>query len=514
VVRCKGNSGEIRIVRWLFALLLFFVPITAKAEWTEIKTDHFLIYADKSDKDLRRFAEQLEAVHFLMLRANGLKEDRLPVRVKVYAYGSADKVGKLASQPNAVGFYRPGPSGAIAVIPANAGSSGLTSLEVLFHEYAHHFMLQYFPAAYPAWYVEGWAELIATSSFERKGAITFGKANSDRAGELEFGYWTHAGELVSKPRGELPKVSQEAFYGQSWLLAHYLTLSPERSQQLRMYLNGINRGFSQQQAASFFGDLDAFNKDVRGYLSRRNFEYKAVPLPEGLLANYSSRKLSAAEIDLMEEQIEFRRPMEEAQAKTFLEKLRTKVARHGSDPTALLLLGEAELDMKNHDAARAVADRLLAIAPDDSHALTLKAQIELHFAKDAEDAGAAITPIRDWIAKAKAVDPQNPLPHIALYESYAVEGERPSAEAIEGLREAVRLVPQSDGARFQLATALFNRDGPSAIPEATKLLRPIAFDPHGGDNAEQAIKLIAAMMGETLDDNANPADTSEEGEKE
>jgi hypothetical protein len=484
--------------------------MSAKAEWTEIKTDHFLIYADKSDKDLRRFAEQLEAVHFLMLRANGLREDRLPVRVKVYAYGGVDKVGKLANVTNAAGFYRPGPSSAIAVIPANSGSSGLTSLEVLFHEYAHHFMLQYFPAAYPAWYVEGWAELIATSSFERKGAITFGKANSDRAAELEFGYWTHAGELVSKPRSELPKISKEAFYGQSWLLAHYLTLSPERSQQLRMYLNGINRGFSQQQAASFFGDLDAFNRDVRAYLSRRNFEYKAVPLPEGLLTNYASRKLSVAEIDLIEEQIEFRRPMAEADAKTFLEKLRTKVARHGNDPAALLLLGEAELDLKNFDAARVVADRLLAVTPDNSQALTLKAQVELHFARSAEDPVAALAPIRDWIAKAKAADPQNPLPYIALYESYAAEGERPSAEAIDGLREAVRLVPQSDGARFQLATALFNQSGASAIPEATKLLRPVAFDPHGGENAEQAIKLIAAMMGGPLNADAETAEPEEE----
>jgi tetratricopeptide (TPR) repeat protein len=482
-------------MRRFLALFILFLAMPAQAEWKEIKTDHFLIYADKSDKDLSRFAEQLEAVHFLMLRANGLKEDRLPVRVKVYAYGSVDKVGKLASNANAAGFYRPGPSGAIAVIPQSAGGSGLSSLEVLFHEYAHHFMLQYFPAAYPAWYVEGWAELIATSSFERKGAITFGKANSDRAGELEFGYWTHAGELVAKPRDELPKASKEAFYGQSWLLAHYLTLSPERSQQLRMYLNGINRGFSQQQAAAFFGDPDAFNKDVRAYLSRRNFEYKAVPLPEGLLTNYQSRTLSPAEIDLMEEQIDFRRPMEPADAKIFLDKLRAKVARHGNDPAALHLLGEAELDLKNFDAARKVADQMLAIVPEHPNALTLKAQVELHFAKTADDPEVAIAAVREWISKAKVADPQNPLPHIALYESYAVNGEQPSDDAIEGLREAVRLVPQHDGARFQLATALFNRDGPAAVPEAVKLLRPVAFDPHGGETAEGAIKLIAAMVG-------------------
>lgn len=481
-------------MRWVFATLLLFSPISAKAEWSEIKTDHFLIYADKSDKDLRRFAEQLESVHYLMLRANGLKEDFLPVRVKVYAFGSVDKVGALASNPNAVGFYRSAPSGAIAVIPQNAGNSGQTSLEVLFHEYAHHFMLQYFPAAYPSWYIEGWAELIATSSFERKGAITFGKANSDRAAELEYGYWTHAGELVSKPRSELPKAANEAFYGQSWLIAHYLTLSPERAQQFRVYLNSINRGATQQQAASVFGDLDAFNKDVRAYLSRRNFEYKAVPLPEGLLSNFSSRKLTPGEIDLMEEQIDFQRTMPPEEAAKFLDKLRQKAARHQNDVAALLLLGEAELGLENFESARPVAERLLTIAPGNSQALTLKAQIELHFAKDADNPAEAVGPIREWIAKAKIADPQNPLVHIALFESFAVDGEQPTDEAIDGLRDVVRLVPQHGGARFLLATALVNRDGKSALIEAIQLLRPIAFDPHNGKDAEAAQKLIGELM--------------------
>jgi tetratricopeptide (TPR) repeat protein len=485
-------------MRWFLAAFLLFIPNLAHAEWTEVKTDHFLIYADKSEKDLNRFAEQLEAVHFLMLRANGLKEDRLPVRVKVYAYGEIDKIGKLAGNPNAAGFYRPGASGSIAVIPKGTTGGGLTSLEVLFHEYAHHFMLQYFPAAYPAWYIEGWAELIATSSFERKGAITFGKANSDRAGELEYGYWTHAGDLISKPRSELPKASNEAFYGQSWLLTHYLTLSPERAQQFRAYLNAINRGMSQQQAAAVFGDMDAFNKDVRAYLSRRNFEYKAVPLPEGLLTNYVTRKLSPSEIDLMEEQIDFRRAMKPDEAKLFLDKLRTKVGKYGNDPSALLLLGEAELDLENFDAARAVADRLLAAAPDNSQVLSLKAQVELHFAKDADDPAKALGPIREWIAKSKAADPQNPLPLIANFESFAVEGEQPDDIAIGDLREAVRLVPQNDGTRFTLATALVNRDGVSALPEAIRLLRPVAFDPHGGEGAKAAGKMIAVLMKASL----------------
>lgn len=481
-------------MRYLLAFLLAAVPTAAFAEWKEAKTDHFLIYANKSDAELTRFAERLEAVHYLMLRAIGLQDDKSPVRVKVYLYGTPSTVQRLANQQNAVGFYRPGAGGSIAVVPADSKGSGLEPTEVLYHEYGHHFMLQYTPVAYPAWYVEGWAELFATSSFERKGAITFGKANSDRAAELDYGVWTHAGDIVSKQRSQLPKTSGEAFYGQAWLLTHYLTLSPARAPQLKAYLNAINRGVSQAEAAKIFGDLDQFNRDVRAYLSRRSFEYKALPLPETLVANIGLRSLGASEIELMEEQIDFRRPMPEEEAKAFLAKLRTKVARFGEDPYALLLLGEAELDSENYNGARVIADRLVKAAPDNSRALWLKAKVEMKSAEDADDQKAAIVLAREWIGKANAADPSDPLPFVAMFDSYVVEGKRPDKAAIEGLREAQRLVPQDDSVRFKLAAALASRNDPVALIDAVRILRPIAFDPHGGEGATAAQEMINKLL--------------------
>lgn len=487
-------------MRILLAIVLAFCPVAAFAEWKEAKTNHFLIYGNKSDSELTRFAERLEAVHYLMLRAIGLQDDKSPVRVKIYIYGTPALVERLSTQKNAVGFYRPGPGGSIAVIPSDSKGIGLDPTEVLYHEYGHHFMLQYTPIAYPAWYVEGWAELFATSSFERKGAITFGKANSDRAGELDYGTWTHVGDIVSKPRSELPKTSREAFYGQSWLLAHYLTLSSARSQQLKAYLLDINRGKSQAEAAKAFGDLDQFNRDVRAYLSRRSFEYKALPLPETLVSNIALRTLSPSEVALMEEQIEFRRRMPEEEAKAFLAKLRTKAGRFGEDPAALLLLGEAELDMENYESTRAIADRLVKVAPDNARALWLKGKVELKLAEDADDVSVAVKGAREWLVKANAADPSDPLPFVAMFDSYAVEGKRPGKSAVDGLAEAQRLVPQDDSVRFKLAGALANRNDPVALVEAIRLLRPMAFDPHGGKGAEAAQDMIDMLSG-----NASPA---------
>jgi Flp pilus assembly protein TadD len=482
----------------LVTFLAFGMAVPTHAEWKEAVTDHFIVYADKPDAELQKFSERLEAVHYLMARANGLQSEKAPVRVKIYVYGDAAKLAKLVRVPNAAGFYRPNPEGAMAVTPARTAGLNLNPIEVLQHEYAHHFMLQYFPAAYPAWYVEGYAELMNTASFERKGAITFGKANSSRANELNQSVWVDAGDIVSKLRKDLPSGSKDNFYGQSWLLAHYLTLSPERSQQLRAYLNAINRGASQADAAKAFGDLGKFNTDVKRYLTNASFEYKALPLPETLAANIAMRKLSASEIELMEDAIELSRQKSKEDAESFAAQLRGKVSKFGPDRYASQLLGEAELAAGNFDAAIAIADRILALQAGDSKALWLKAAATLEKAKGSDDPEDAALKARDWALEANKNDPDAPRPLVAFFDSYLVAREQPSIDALESMREAVRRVPQDKSLRFKLAATLAMTGNRDHKIEAIRALRPVAFDPHGGAAAEGAGKMIESLMGAIL----------------
>ena len=59
---------------------------------------------------------------------------------------------------------------------------------VLHHEYAHHFMLQYFPAIYPGWYTEGFAELIGSSKMMDDGRIGYGMPALHRGNDINA-YW-------------------------------------------------------------------------------------------------------------------------------------------------------------------------------------------------------------------------------------------------------------------------------------------------------------------------------------
>ena len=57
---------------------------------------------------------------------------------------------------------------------------------VLLHEYTHHFMYQYFPAAYPTWYSEGFAEFMASPVFNDDGSIGIGAPPEYRGSARRF----------------------------------------------------------------------------------------------------------------------------------------------------------------------------------------------------------------------------------------------------------------------------------------------------------------------------------------
>ena len=86
-----------------------------------------------------------------------------PRKLEVYLVDRQRDLRRVApwNASTVVGFYKAGATATFAV--AYDGSAGMDADEVLFHEYAHAFMLENFPAAYPAWFVEGWAEYFMTT---------------------------------------------------------------------------------------------------------------------------------------------------------------------------------------------------------------------------------------------------------------------------------------------------------------------------------------------------------------
>ena len=480
-----------RFILALAALLTLSAPL--HAAWQRAESRHFVIYSEGSEKDLRRYAERLEAVHWLMKAATASDDNKPIVKVRVYLVADVMQVQRLIGHPNSdiAGFYRPGTAGAIAVVPRYTGDGEFTGQLVLFHEYAHHFMLQYNPVAFPAWYVEGFAEIVSTASFERKGAISFGKPASHRQLEIQQLDWIPLSKLIDGSYRELPFEKRAGFYGQSWLLSHYLTFSDTRKGQLRGFISAMNRGVAMADAAKVFGDLTQLQRDLRSYAAGGSFPYRAPALPADLDTGAVITAVSPGEAALIDERIEIDRrtragkdEKDKTARAAWIAALGAKVARLGNDPDALQLLADAQCAADEWAACATTADRLLAVAPTRPGAMLRKGEAMMRGNKP------DFAKARDWITKANRAAPDAPEPLIAYYESYTRDGRAVPAIALDGLIKAQSTVPQDSGTRLTLANALI---AAKRTDDARFILRPLAYAPHRGEDQAAAAAMLEGL---------------------
>jgi hypothetical protein len=169
------------MLRALIFALALLAPAVAQAAWREASTPHFLIYSEENAATLQAFATRLEKFDKAMRMMRGM--DDPPVgpanRLTIYVVPSVASVQRVMGRDgrNLAGVYIPRATGSIAIVPRKTGGTGAYALNaetVLLHEYAHHFMFANAFVAYPAWFVEGFAEFNSTTKFEKDGSLGFG----------------------------------------------------------------------------------------------------------------------------------------------------------------------------------------------------------------------------------------------------------------------------------------------------------------------------------------------------
>lgn len=483
------------MLRGVIGLLLFIVGLSspARAEWREVETAHFRILGEASEKELVRYAERLEGVHYLMKIATGMRTDRPVVKVRVYYVDTPSALHKImgvSAGSSIAGVYVPGVEGPIAVVPRDTGGGSIfTSQHVLFHEYAHHFMLQYQAVAYPPWYVEGWAELVSTASFERKGFITFGKAANHRQWEIQDTDWIPLERLMARPaKGKKPPRGNENFYGQSWLLTHYLTLSDKRPGQLRAYLVALNSGKSDAEAFSVFGDMKQLEREFRAYGRAGSFPYKAPPLPPEILTVTATRVLRPGEGAVLEKSLQARFRLDDEERTTLIAEVEALRQRHPEEVEIDLLLASLHEEAEDWKAMAAAAIRARTNAPGNARAATFVALAGL---RKLDDAGVTDTDAyaraRLPLVEALRAAPDDPFVLASYYYSYGIAGEPMDETARAMLIKASDLAPQDQGLRLTAAELLI-RSGDQR--GAMRRLLPVANGPHASSARRRAQDLV------------------------
>lgn len=482
--------------------LVTMLPVSAQAAWQRASSDHFVIYADTTEAQIREFADRLERYHAAMAvvtKAN-VEKPSPSNRVTIYAVDDRD-IGRLhgSRQQSIRGFYVPRAGGSMAIV-GRLGQQNDFSQVILLHEYAHHFMHSSSNFPMPQWLSEGSAEFMAPSRFNRNGSVEIGHGVWYRAHEL-FDFELRrtsstevrdvtATELLESGRRSSGRA--DTFYSKSWLLYHYLTFDQERRGQLANYMNLLAQGKSSREAGeAAFGDLEKLNSDLIRYMRARG-SLLEVPASRLNIGEISIERLNAGAAAIMPVRVQSKSGVNDEIAQQILPEARAVAARYPNDPEVLAALAEAEHDAGNHAEAVAAADAALALDPANTDAHVQKGLALYAIAGDAErdEVPAAYAKALAAFVALNKIENNHPLPLIYNYRIQVAQGDAPSELAVRGLARAAELAPFDLSLRMTLGLRqLANGDREAARAN----LMPVAYNPHGGGMAERAQQTLERM---------------------
>jgi tetratricopeptide (TPR) repeat protein len=479
----------------LAALLYLGSTQAANAEWHEASSDHFVVIADQNEKDVREFTTRLERFHgaLMSIGKGGETKPSPSNRLTIYVVKSGNVVRKLAGDTSGFlqGFYQSRAGGSVAFTSrVEAEGRDISSSEqTLLHEYAHHVMQSSNEWATPRWLSEGYAEFFSTARFDRDGGVGLGLPANHRAAEFRYARNVSIEALLDSDIYQKRKTkAYDEFYGRSWLLYHYLTLSGKRTGQLTSYRTALANGASEIEAAkNAFGDLALLDKELTAYLMQSKMRFLPIAADKLSVGNITVRKMRPAQSAMMPVILESKRGVDAESAKRLLPRAQAVAVQFADDPWVLSALAEAEHDAGNYAAAIAAADKALLKEPELVNAHVQKIYALSRIAENPQAPAAAWKSVRKAVTALNAVETDHPIPLIYYHRSLEASGKDISDIAKFGLERALQLAPYDKSVRWQVVQQQVKDE---AYAMAYRTLLPLANDPHNRGEDNPAIALL------------------------
>ncbi|HEX8655162.1 MAG TPA: DUF1570 domain-containing protein [Allosphingosinicella sp.] len=476
-----------RIFRLLAALwLLLAAAAPAAAEWRRAESPNFIAFSQEDGARLRARVTMLEDYAALLRLLSGAPAESAPApKLRVYFVRRPDDIALVPPLSIFVpGFYTSSSSGTAAFVNAANPASN----EILFHEYAHHFMMQYHAGAYPPWYVEGFAEYLGPTRFTER-HIELGRMNGVRSSWLfQRSDWLPT-ERVLFERDRLKDIGDVSrFYAQSWLITHYLFGNEARRAQLVRYLQALGRG--QEPPAAFQASFGMTPAEMHHRLVRysregivfRRIERASIGRPVEIAVTTlpaSADQLLVAEAALLVGRI----PTAEQ-----LTRMRRDAARL-DDPYARRVLARAEALHGDGATAERLLTGLIEADPNDAELLYLRGMRHLVASRavEGDERRAQFRQARPWFTRAHRADPAH-MPSLYRYvQTFSAEPDFTTDNNTNAMLLAVQLAPQVADARMNAAKMLLIR---REFELAERMLQPLASTAHSGDQADAARALL------------------------
>ena len=288
-------------------LWLCVVPWAWSAEkpWVEVRSEHFRVVCNGSEKQARHVAQGFEIIHNVF--AQSLSRLRTDSGAEVTILGARDEQTMKTLLPafwaakghgKPAGVFIKGWEKDYAVVRMDVESD---SYEVIYHEYIHKLLELNF-ARLPVWLNEGLAEFYGTTAV--RGGRTILGAPSARLYLLRRGTPYPLSKFLTAGRNSAYYNSEDKvamYYAEAWGLTHFLTFGKDMGNGVRMndFLRKLQLGVEEQTAfREAFGDPEVIKKEFETYINRLAFSGFIVQTPAKIKEdNLPTRELSAAEAD-------------------------------------------------------------------------------------------------------------------------------------------------------------------------------------------------------------------------
>ncbi len=292
------------------ALLLTASTVLAKEggdSWVEVRSPHFLVLTDSSEKQARHVAGQFERMravfHTVFPKAHVDPADPIIV------IALKDKKAFQALEPEAylakgqlelAGLFLRAPDKNYVLLRLDA--QGEHPYATVYHEYTH-LLLADAETWMPLWLNEGLAQFFQNTDIHEKDADVGQPSREDimllRQNKLLPLETLLAVNVKSPYYHEEEKGS--IFYAESWALVHMLEASDDllHTRRLPDYIEMVSQRVDPVTAGDrAFGDLPQFQKALEIYIGQVGFRYMKVPVPQDVNeASFQAKAVPVTDAD-------------------------------------------------------------------------------------------------------------------------------------------------------------------------------------------------------------------------
>lgn len=422
-------------------------PVSVRAAaadtWTQLRSPHFVLVGDASEREIRNVAARLEGLQSVLARAWPAIQASPPVPTVAIVFANDRSFAPYRLTSDADGYFVAGDDVNYIVVTAQAKNDAYES--ILF-DYTS-FLVENAFSRVPLWVSAGLGEFYSTFDVRANGRTgVVGQPAPENVRHLHSSFIT-LDELVAIDRSS--PIYREGrrrgiFFAESWALVHYLLTEPRRVGQLPVYLSRVAAGESSDTAfaASFKSDSKTLQTELSAYLRAASFSAGQVALDDGLMGadvrppSVLGTADARAHLGLL-----LGLTGRAAQGRTQLDQI---VRESPNTARAWSAMGSLELRAGHLVDALPHFERAADLAPEDA---LIQGAYGQALAEEARQTTAnpgartaTLQKARDVLAKAVTLRPASAR---SLYELGTVELERGGdpARARMALDEAVRLAP-------------------------------------------------------------------------